>query len=147
MKTFLRYAWAIILVLGLFELTFGVTLLILGPAGVPNVIEEIRGVPWTDVAAESDEAGLIDYLARGWGQANIQYGIAMVAIAAFPFRRRERWSWFVVWLVPATLLVTVIRNLALGVTSVVIIDLSEAIIVAAVLLLAYRNFVGERAPE
>lgn len=140
MKTLLRYAWVIVLALGLFELAFGLTLLFLGPAGIPNVIEEIRGASWTDVAASSDETDLIDYLARGWGQANIQVGVALAAIAAVPFRRRERWSWFVAWLLPATLLVTVIRNLAIGVTSVVLIDSAEAAVLAAVLLLSYGNF-------
>lgn len=140
MKTFLRYAWVVVLAGGLFELAFGLTLLILGAAGIPNVFEEVRGAPWTDVAASSDEAGLIDYLARGWGQANIQTGIALVAIAAVPFRKGERWSWFVVWLLPATLLVTVIRNLAIGVTSVVIIDFTEAAVLSAALLLSYKNF-------
>ena len=132
-----RRAWLVLFVIGLLELVFGLTLLTLGAAGVPNVLEEIEDRTWEQIAAQSGEAGLIDYLARGWGQTNIQYGIATMALALVPLRRREAWSWYVLWFVPITLLVTVMRNVALGVTSVVIIDLVESVIAAAALLLAY----------
>lgn len=138
-----RSAWVVLFVLGLLELAFGLTLLIVGPAGIPNVIAEIEASTWEEIRESSEEAGLIDYLSRGWGQANIQYGIAVAAIAVAAFRRRARWSWYVLWLVPVSLLITVARNLSLGVTSVVFIDLAEAIVAAVALLLAYPIFFGK----
>ena len=112
-KAHTKYAWIVLVVLGLLELQFSLSLALLGPAAVDNANVELKGA----VAA-----------------------LTIIVMAAVPFRKGERWSWYFLWLLPATALVVVIRNFMLGVRSVVLIDLVGAILYAAVLLVSYRKF-------
>jgi hypothetical protein len=139
-KAYSKYAWIILLVMGLLELQFALTLTFIGPAGVDNSNVEIQGLAWKEISATSNEAGLIDYLARSWGGAETFVALTIIAIAAVPFRKGERWSWYFLWLLPAFALMTVLRNLMVGATSVVLIDSVGGVIYAAVLLLPYRKF-------
>lgn len=139
-KAYSKYAWVVLVVVGLLELQFGLSLALLGPAAIDNANVEIQGVPWNEIAAGSNEAGLIDYVAKSWGAAEVFVAITLIAIAAVPFRKGERWSWYFLWLFPALALVSVIRNLTEGATSVVAIDSFAGILFAAVLFLPYRKF-------
>ncbi len=140
-KGYAEYAWVILMVMGLLELQFGLTLALRGPSAIDNANLEVQGVTWQRIAASSSEADLIDYVARSWGVAEVFLAITIVAIAAVPFRRGERWSWCFLWLFPALAVVSVIRNLVAGVTSVVLTDSFGAIVFAAALLLSCRKLI------
>jgi hypothetical protein len=135
-----RYAWIVLVVLGLLQVEFAATLFLTGPSAIDNATTEILGQTWSAIAPGSSDAVLVDYLARSWAVGEAFIGIAMIAIAAFPFRRGDRWSWFLMWLFPATALVAVAQNLVAGVTSVVFLDTAEALLIAVVLVLPYRRF-------
>jgi hypothetical protein len=139
-KAYSKYAWIILVVLGLLELQFALTLAISGPAAIDNANLEIQGIAWKEISVTSNEASLIDYVARSWGMAEALAAITMIVIAAVPFRKVERWSWYFSWIFPAFYLMTVFRNLAVGATSVVIIDSVGGIIFSIALLLPYRKF-------
>jgi hypothetical protein len=139
-KAYSRYAWVILVVMGLLELQFGLTLTLFGPAAINNANVEIQGLAWKEISATSNEANLIDYVARSWGMAETLVAITMIVIAAVPFRKVERWSWYFSWIFPAFYLITVLRNLMVGATSVVLIDSVGAIIFSTALLLPYRKF-------
>ena len=125
--------------MGLLELQFALTLILFGPAAIDNGNLEIRGLAWKEISATSNEASLIDYVARSWGMAGALAAVTMVVIAGVPFRKVERWSWYFSWIFPAFYLMTVLRNLMVGVTSVVLIDSVGAVIFSAALLLPYRK--------
>lgn len=135
-----RYAWIVLVVLGLFQLEFAATLFFGGPSAIDNATTEILGRTWNVIEPTSSDAALVDYVSRSWAVGEAFIGIAMIAIAAGPFRRGERWSWYFMWLLPLTALASVANNLAAGVTSVVILDAVEAAIIAVFLLLPYRRF-------
>lgn len=135
-----RYGWIILVVLGLLQLQFAATLFFGGPAAIDNATTEILGRSWDAIASSSTEKDLIDYVARSWGVGEGFVGVTLLAIAAFPYRNGDRWSWYFMWLLPVTALIYVAHNLAAGVSSVVIIDSIEAVIIAAVLALGYRRF-------
>lgn len=139
-KTYTRYIWIFLIVMSLLELQFGLSLAIRGPAAVDNSNKEIQGVDWEQIAARSSQANLIDYFAKSWGVTEAFVAITMIAIAAIPFRKGEKWSWYFLWLYPAFALTSVIHNFLEGATSVVLVDSFAAIIFAAALLLAYRKF-------
>jgi hypothetical protein len=135
-----RVAWIALALLGVLELLFSLSLAIQGPAAVDNSNLELQGAVWSDIAPQSSEAGLIDYFARSWGAAEAFVAATIVVIAAIPFRRGQRWSWYFLWLVPVLALAAVVRNYAVGVMSVVYIDLPEALIFSLLLLLSHRRF-------
>ena len=92
--------------MGLLELQFALTLILFGPAAIDNGNLEIRGLAWKEISATSNEASLIDYVARSWGMAGALAAITMVVIAGVPFRKVERWSWYFSWIFPAFYLMT-----------------------------------------
>lgn len=139
-KSYTRYIWVFLVVMGLLELQFGLSLVLQGPAAIDNANVEIQGVAWEQIAARSSEADLIDYVAKSWGAAEVFVAITMITIAAIPFRKGERWSWYFLWLYPALALETVLHNLAVGGTSVVLIDSFGGILFAIALFLSYRKF-------
>lgn len=139
-RSYTRYVWVFLVVLGLLELQFALSLALTGPTAIDNANVEIQGVAWNQIAAKSSEAGLIDYVARSWGAAEVFVAITIIAIAAVPFKREERWSWYFMWLYPALALASVIRNYIVGATSVVLIDSFGGILFAIALLLTYRRF-------
>jgi hypothetical protein len=141
-----RYAWIILVVMGLLQLLFAAELIIVGPSAIDNATTEILGSTWNTIAPASTDAALVDYVTRSWGVGEGFVGIVLIAVAAFPFRKADRWSWYFLWLLPATALVSVANNLAAGVTSVVVLDSIEAAIIAAVLLLPYRLFFPAARP-
>lgn len=135
-----RYAWIILVILGLLQLQFAATLFVGGPSAIDNATTELLGSTWNAIAPASSDAALVDYVTRSWSVGEGFIGVVMIAIAAFPFRRADRWSWYFMWLLPITALVSVADNLAAGVTSVVVLDFIEALVIAAALLLPYRRF-------
>lgn len=72
----LRVGWICLAVVGLAILVFGVVVLADPP---------------------SDDEGIM----RADGLASLGLGLFGLAITVFPFRRRERWAWFVLWFYPA----------------------------------------------
>lgn len=139
-RFYVKHAWAILVVLGVLELQFGVQLAVAGPAAIDNANTEIQGVPWSELEASSTEAGLIDYVAKSWGVAETFVAITIVVVAAVPFRKGDKWSWYYCWLFPAFALTSVVRNSTAGVMSVVLIDSVAGILFAVPLLLTYRKF-------
>jgi hypothetical protein len=135
-----RIAWIALVVLGSLEVLFSVSLAFQGPAAVDNSNLELQGAVWSDIAAHSNEAGLIDYFARSWGAAEAFVAVTIVVIAAIPFRGGQRWSWYFLWLVPVLALVAVIRNYSAGIMSVAYIDLPEGLIFSLLLLLSHARF-------
>lgn len=115
---YLRAGWISLVLVGVAILVFGVVTVIVPGTG--------------DVL-----------LMRADGLASIGMGLFGVMITVAPFRRRERWAWFVLWFYPVFWLVHVVGELPPGkdhVHQVVFLVLS-----LAGLLLPVRAFFGGRA--
>ena len=68
---------------------------LLGPKGSPILqagFEGFTGLRWERLSPEA--AGYLTLLFRTYGAYCLAVGILGVVIAAFPFRRGERWAWW-----------------------------------------------------
>lgn len=73
-----------------------------GLPGGPDAVAGTTGVPWDEVVSENATAmTLLRGVSRVAGLAFLGFGLLVVAVAAVPYRRGERWAWFALWVVPA----------------------------------------------
>lgn len=96
-----RNAWiALLVVAGIFTL-FGVGDVIRGMDADPAIAESILGTDW-EAFKETDPAvaDLINLMSRAQGATITVLSLLSIAIIVRPFRRGERWAWYVLWLWP-----------------------------------------------
>lgn len=78
---------------------------------------------------------------RQLGNFMLASGVLMALVAAFPFRRGERWAWFSMWTAPVLLLIQFLNsNFGAGWWA----DLGILPVTVAGLLLPYRKFFPKR---
>jgi hypothetical protein len=76
----------------------------------------VTGKSVAELRAESEQAyRLLDLGARNGGMLLILLSILMTTILIIPFRRGERWAWWVMWTLPAFAVAAFIVILVVGV--------------------------------
>jgi hypothetical protein len=72
-----------------------------GPSPDPIVIKAVTGTTFDQIMAQNPgTALLIGQAYRDIGQAWFALGFIGVALAAFPFRKGQRFAWYVTWVFP-----------------------------------------------
>ena len=136
-KAYEKHAWILLFLLGLFGLTLGGNAI----PGVLPPLTDITGLSWDENSPQAMVA--LEHL-RTVSQWIFFSAIFIMVLAAVPYRRGERWSWFVLWALPVNLTIGAARDLALGYTGFFPLwwpFILILIIVALVgLLLPYRKF-------
>jgi hypothetical protein len=107
------YAWTILATLGILLIFIGI--LLGGVVGNPGVqglpgeksdAEYITGMTWTEISAGSPGlARLVVYELQTRDIFRSFWGFLVLAIAVYPYRRGERWSWYVLWILPVQFVV------------------------------------------
>jgi hypothetical protein len=81
---------------------FGLTDISGGITADPGIPAGITGKTPPELEAESASAyRLLDFVARVGGANLVVIGILMTTILLVPFRRGQRWAWWVMWTLPA----------------------------------------------
>lgn len=83
-----------------------------------------------------------DPVTRGQGLAMIGAGVFGLAITAYPFERRERWAWYVLWFYPLFWLIHLVGELGPGLREIV--EVLLLLVSLAGLLLVFRDFFPRR---
>lgn len=100
-----RYAWIILLALGVAAIGFGFNDIFFPEPSDPPYVQTLTGKTWDDIVAEEPGlAEVIRVMDRAVGLGLLGFGLLMVAIAAVPYRRGERWAWYASWAAPTVLL-------------------------------------------
>ena len=128
-----QYGWAVLIVVGLVPLVFGVKGLMTGTPGNPAVVAELTGMEWERLRTEQPGVGrLVTLLARHEAIALLGWGLWLVWTSIHGYRFGERWLWYGWWSVP--LLITsfvltdegaggALRPLLLGVAALSVVGL------------------------
>ncbi len=155
-RAYERYAWIILAALGIFLIFTAIFLGgvignpgVQGPAGEKSDAEYIAGMTWTEISASSPNvARLVVYELQTRDIFRAFWGVFVLAIAAYPYRRGERWSWYVLWILPVQFVVLAIWFSALlGLLSPLGVYGSVAILAVVGLLLPYRRFFAKGEPQ
>lgn len=114
---YLTVAWVLLLLLGLFFVFAPLSDLTADRStGLPSdhtgTFHAVAGVSWS--AAKSSSRGITKYvtlLETGYAVHELVFGIMFITILVIPFRRGERWAWWVCW---AVMLAAITYSLTFG---------------------------------
>lgn len=137
-RAYEKYAWTILLALGIFELAVSITVLVV--VFEPDaVLKNTIGMSQSQIM--SSTPGVFSYIA--YGLRNV--GIGVLAASVFelgitlkPYRKGERWAWYILWMWPIAYLASIANDLSVGFLPPAIV-LATPISIAG-LLLPVRKF-------
>jgi hypothetical protein len=77
----------------------------------PPSPERFTGLTLEDMAARIPGlSGYVGSISTQLGNFMLATGVLLSALAAGPFRRGERWAWFVAWVAPLLLLIQLVNS-------------------------------------
>lgn len=103
-------AWMILFILGALTVSAAPINLLGNPPNPPSA-ENSTGLSADEISARIP--GMADYIAsisRQLGNFMLAFGVLLMGVAAGPFRRGERWAWFVSWSAPLMLLIQLLNS-------------------------------------
>lgn len=138
-----EWAWILLFLPGLGGAAFSLTFLFRGPTDLQT--EDLVGQGWAQWSVQQPDAARLAELGFGLAGLNgLLVGVFGMVIAAGPYRRGERWAWYLMLLFPALVFGAQYVNVKTGRG----IDADAPIllaVMAAGLLLPIRRFFGRRA--
>jgi cell division protein FtsW (lipid II flippase) len=138
-KGYQKYAWILIAVLGIFFIFDGLVFFS-GMNPDPPLFQSLIGQSLSSFnSLHPDEANAMTYLFHGFGLAALGLGVFTIALSYVPYRKGEKWAWYIVWYIPIFLLLATIANYADG-GRLWALSLVLLIVALAGLLLPYRKF-------
>ncbi len=141
-KGYEKFAWIIFFAIGILGLITGLAQ-ILAVSGQldAGIIRNLTGMTWEQiVTGNSTIASLIRYFQRTIGIATLSGSVLLVAIAAIPYKKGERWSWYILWTPLAIWIAGSAIDLEAGASFMLqVFDLVFAVVWLTGLLLPYRK--------
>ena len=140
-----KYAWIVFLVLGLAAAVGGIPIVVAGLPVNPPSAEGLTGLTLDQIAVQVPGMdAYVSGLARQLGNFMVAMGVLLMAIAAVPFRRGERWAWYACWIMPVLVIVQLTNSFAIYDFAsggfLWQLDVAALLFVLAGLLLPYRKF-------
>ena len=142
-KAYEKHAWIILFALGILGLIGGLAIIFTGSGQLDaGIIRNLTGMTWEEIATTSPGiASLVSYLQRTIGVSALSGSVLLVAIAAMPYRKGERWSWYVLWVPLAIWIAGTAIDLEAGASlGLLVFDLVFAVVWLTGLLLPSRKF-------
>jgi hypothetical protein len=104
MKFYEKYAWVILLCVGLLWLLVGFVA-VFSPEGIfEAAAQSVTNLPWTDLKASSPEASnFVIFVYGQMGLLKISWSLFILAITLTGYRRGEKWAWYIMLLAPILL--------------------------------------------
>ncbi len=148
-KAYEKHAWIILFALGILGVTGGLAQVFAVSGQLDaGIIRNLTGMTWEEIVTRSPGiASYISYLQRTMGIGTLSGSVLLVAIAAIPYRKGERWSWYAIWIPAAVWIVGTAIDLEAGASFMLLVfDLVFAVIWLTGLLLPYRKFFPRKQP-
>jgi hypothetical protein len=109
-----RNAWWVFLIFGVLVLVAAPINLAGAPPDPPSP-QATTGMSLSEMKAKMPGLDVyLDSIARQLGNFMFAAGVLLTAIAAFPYRKGERWAWFAAWTVPVLLVIQLANGLRSG---------------------------------
>ena len=109
-KSYQKHAWIIIFTFGLLAAIASRGEL-LGTSPNPPSSEVTTGLTLDQIAARTP--GILDYVGsidRQLGNFMLATGVLVMGIAAFPYRRGEKWAWYTCWIIPILIIIQLVNS-------------------------------------
>ena len=136
-KWYVKYAWVIIFLFGLLSVMVSPINLLGMPPNPPSP-EGMTGLSLSEMEARIP--GMLSYISsisRQLGNLLLVMGVLFMGIAAFSYRKGEKWAWYICWILPVFLIIQLANSRGgFGWQA----DLVSLVVALAALLLSYRKF-------
>jgi uncharacterized membrane protein HdeD (DUF308 family) len=114
MKQLERHAWWVFFIFGILAIVTAPIMLSGNPPNPPSpqfttgmALEQMKTkLPGLDLYISSMSTQLGNFM--------LALGVLLAGVAAFPYRKGERWSWFATWTVPSLLVIQLANSLRSG---------------------------------
>jgi hypothetical protein len=132
-----KRVWWLFLILGALTVA-SVPIQLTGHPPDPPSPTGFTGLTSKEIAARiPGMSGYISSISRQLGNFMLGFGVLLMAVAAWPFRKGEIWAWYAMWIVPLLMLFQFVNsNGGSGWWA----DLGLAIVGSAALIWTYRRF-------
>jgi hypothetical protein len=99
-----KYAWVILLALGLLWLVVGLYSVFL-PEGVFEAdVQSVTNMPWSELKASSPlAANFVIFIYGLLGLLKLSWSFFVLVITLTGYRRGEKWAWYTMWSIPVLL--------------------------------------------
>ena len=132
-----KHAWLLFFVLGALAVA-GAPIMLLGNPPDPPSPKGFTGLSSDEIAARiPGMSGYISSIARQLGNFMLATGLFLMAVAAVPFRKGERWAWYAMWVAPLMILIQLLNSRGGNGWQF---DLGFVIVTSAGLIWPYRRF-------
>ncbi|HJX31883.1 MAG TPA: hypothetical protein VJ624_08565 [Thermodesulfobacteriota bacterium] len=142
MKVCEKYAWVILLAVGLLWLVVGFVA-VFQPEGIfEGDAQAVTNMPWSELKASSPiAANFIIFIYGQMGLLKISWTFFVLAITLTGYRKGEKWAWYFMWSVPALLVSDALfSSIFIGDISQMLQFIPITTITLLGLLLPYRKF-------
>jgi len=137
-----KHAWSLFFILGGLTVA-AVPIQLLGNPPDPPSAKGFTGLTSEEIAARiPGMSGYISSIARQLGNFMLGFGVLLMAVAAVPFRKGERWAWFAMWVAPLVILGQLLNSRGGNGWQF---DLGFVIVGTAGLIWPYRRFFPKKA--
>ena len=143
-KSYEKYAWIILFVVGLLA-AFSSPIGLLGNPPNPPSPEGTTGLSLDQIALRVP--GMMAYIGsitRQLGNFMLAFGVMTMGVAAVPYRKGEKWSWYLSWIVPVLVVIQLVNSNGGYLWQL---DLAFLFLVLAGLFLPYRKFFPKSKPD
>jgi hypothetical protein len=145
-KAYTKYAWTLFFALGFLTALASQGQLRGLPPNPPSS-EVMTGLTMDQIANRIP--GILDYIGsidRQLGNFMLGFGVLTMGIAPVPFRRGERWAWYILWVWPIVLVTQLVNSFlstpggGLGWQ----LDFAFIVVLSATLLISLRKFFAKK---
>jgi hypothetical protein len=142
LRVYEKYAWVILLVLGLLWFVVGLYSVFLPEGVFETDVQSVTNIPWSELKASSPLATDFVIFTYGLlGLLKLSWSFFVLAITLTGYRRGEKWAWYTMWSVPALLVSNAVFSaIFTGDVSQTLQFIPITIITLLGLLLPYRKF-------
>lgn len=140
-KAYVKNAWVILFVLGLISTVGGIAFVAQGGRGRAEVLKYLTGLTWDELLTRVP--GIGSFLAEVQTVLDtyeVGFGIAVMAISWFSYRKGERWAWYALWIVPLVVLSITLNDVRAGMSLSGFLGIPLLALSLLGLLLPYRKF-------
>ena len=138
-KAYVKYAWIILFVFGLLAV-IAAPINLLGTPPNPPSPEGMTGLTLDQMATRIPGVlGYIGGISRQLGNFMLVMGVLTMGLAAVPYRKGEKWAWYISWIFPVLLGIQLANSFATG-GFLWQVDAGSLVVVLAGLFMPYRKF-------
>ena len=104
LRVYEKYAWVILLVLGLLWFVVGFYSVFLPEGVFETDVQSVTNMPWSELKASSPVAAdFVIFIYGLLGLLKLSWSFFVLAVTLTGYRRGEKWAWYTMWSVPVLL--------------------------------------------